>query len=177
LVLGNLGSLTEESKGENANVVVHAQTAVQSNLSLLLQNESNNSLPPETSLNVQQSQSIILDGSSAQIDDSKTPDVTKSRILIDNNNELETDEMENRPLLNNQLGFNSNYGNVITEDISKSINYDIQSSLFGLSKLSIHLTPKKVVRYVILDPISYIPAVILGLLLNLLDAISYGKID
>ncbi|RIB23916.1 sulfate transporter family-domain-containing protein [Gigaspora rosea] len=37
-------------------------------------------------------------------------------------------------------------------------------------------TPENILRQVILNPISYIPAVILGLLLNLLDAISYGMI-
>ncbi|CAG8697351.1 9687_t:CDS:2, partial [Acaulospora colombiana] len=44
------------------------------------------------------------------------------------------------------------------------------------SRPRIQITPKNFFQIFILNPISYIPAVILGLLLNLLDAISYGLI-
>ena len=103
--------------------------------------------------------------------------------------ESEADEMENRPLINNQFGFNNGYGNI--EDNSKSKDYDYEANKSTWidripyvgdrdyshnGKISrSDFTPKKVIKHLVLDPISYIPAVILGLLLNLLDAISYGK--
>nr|CAG8602591.1 1987_t:CDS:10 [Entrophospora candida] len=186
--LGSLGSLPEENKRDNANGV-YAQTALQSNLSLLLQKESKN---PDPNSTVQPSPSIVLDTSSVQIDNSKKPDVTKPRInnedIPTDDSEIETGGMENRPLLNNQLGFN-NYGNVIIENDNyypqgkiswinwiPYVGVHNYSQYERISRPSIHITPKKFIRHIVLDPISYIPAVILGLLLNLLDAISYGLI-
>ncbi|KAL1925362.1 uncharacterized protein VTP21DRAFT_245 [Calcarisporiella thermophila] len=46
----------------------------------------------------------------------------------------------------------------------------------GLYKFSKCVSPSQLLRKVFIDPITYVPAVILGLLLNLLDAISYGMI-
>ncbi|CAG8580334.1 380_t:CDS:10 [Ambispora leptoticha] len=105
---------------------------------------------------------------------------------------------EHQPLLKNQLVLAPNYGIGVIEDdalldegtweekpwlswlpcvndLSFLPLYVEEDSHSGPNR-RVHITPKLIFEQVILNPISYIPAVILGLLLNLLDAISYGMI-
>ncbi|RGB29585.1 sulfate transporter family-domain-containing protein [Rhizophagus diaphanus] len=93
---------------------------------------------------------------------------------------------ESQPLLNNQLY--QNYGNAGDDAIS--IDDDPWAEKSWLEtwlpcvpnnyeehpEPGIQITPENIFKEFVLNPLSYIPAVILGLLLNLLDAISYGMI-
>ncbi|CAB4392850.1 unnamed protein product [Rhizophagus irregularis] len=93
---------------------------------------------------------------------------------------------ESQPLLNNQLY--QNYGNAGDDAIS--IDDDPWAEKSWLEtwlpcvpnnyeehpEPRIQITSENIFKEFVLNPLSYIPAVILGLLLNLLDAISYGMI-
>ena len=190
MALGNLNSVSESDKKDGS-----PNVAGQSNLSLLLQRESKTPSPPE--LQASTSPPSLADA----VDKLGKPQNQNNNDANDKHSESDSDleSIENnkdelQPLLNYQLGIVHNYG--ISDDVisieedhhpwaEKSWlewlpcvgdNHYLLPSYDGeeLSQPRVQITAETVFREVILNPLSYIPAVILGLLLNLLDAISYG---
>ncbi|CAG8512283.1 17103_t:CDS:10 [Cetraspora pellucida] len=168
IALGDVDRRKDSPPGE-------LSAAGQSNLSLLLQKTP--SPPRETS-----QQTTAVDGAH----DSIPPTINITAPNESQNPEYIDPMNESRPLLENS-NFPLNYGNWIPSD-DPSIEersfvekfYDwlpcTGGDRYERRRSSFKCTPENIFRQVILNPISYIPAVILGLLLNLLDAISYGLI-
>jgi hypothetical protein len=159
---------------------------------LLLQKESKTPSPPELQQQSKPPPSLAAasEAAVAQLGGSRQNN-NNAGITYDGN-------LESRPLLSNQPGFIQNYGNTggigddalsIDDDrpwAEKSwletwlpcvASDDHHFSNYGEERPKFQITPETFFREVILNPLSYIPAVILGLLLNLLDAISYGMTD
>ncbi|CAG8567623.1 12716_t:CDS:10 [Funneliformis caledonium] len=200
LALGNLNSLPESDKKEGS-PPKDPNVAGQSNLSLLLQRESKTPSPPELATKSSNSPPSIA-AAIAQIgqtqNNKNNHNVDKIHSESDGNFEtIENIQDESRPLLHHQFGIPSNYGieGEIGDDVI-SIEDDpwAEKSWIGTwlpcvgddylpnyegeerPQQKFQFNAETIFREVILNPISYIPAVILGLLLNLLDAISYGMI-
>ncbi|CAG8634736.1 2200_t:CDS:2 [Funneliformis mosseae] len=200
LALGNLNSLPESDKKEGS-PPKDPNVAGQSNLSLLLQRESKTPSPPELATKSSNSPPSIA-AAIAQIgqtqNNKNNHNVDKIHSESDGNFEtIENIQDESRPLLHHQFGIPSNYGieGGIGDDVI-SIEDDpwAEKSWIGTwlpcvgddylpnyegeerPQQKFQFNAETIFREVILNPISYIPAVILGLLLNLLDAISYGMI-
>lgn len=158
----------------------------QSNLSLLLQQESKTPTPPESQTS-KPPPSLAAAGEAAiaQLEESRNKNnnnIGKTDIISPSN----VNYNESQPLLNNQPGLYQNYGNAGDDAIS--IDDDPWAEKSWLEtwlpcvpnnyeehpEPRIQITPENIFKEFVLNPLSYIPAVILGLLLNLLDAISYG---
>ncbi|CAG8666853.1 8526_t:CDS:10 [Gigaspora margarita] len=155
-------------------------SAGQSNLSLLLRKTPS---PPQT---------ISEETTTADEAQNSIPQINFTTGVSDdsqNNVEPSDPRNESRPLLNSSTTYAYNYGNLIPPDDFMSIEdrsfvekvYDwlpctSTNDPRERRRPNFIFTPENILQQVILNPISYIPAVILGLLLNLLDAISYGMI-
>jgi hypothetical protein len=162
----------------------------QSNLSLLLQQESKTPTPPESQTS-KPPPSLAAAGEAAiaQLEESRNKNNNNAGTTdnINPNNDLGYVRYnESQPLLNNQPGYYQNYGNAGDDAIS--IDDDpwaekswletwlpcVPNNYEERTEPRFQFTSENIFKEFVLNPLSYIPAVILGLLLNLLDAISYG---
>ncbi|GBC04792.1 hypothetical protein RclHR1_05880005 [Rhizophagus clarus] len=170
----------------------------QSNLSLLLQKESKTPTPPESQTS-KPPPSLAAAGEAAiaQLEGSRNRKNNNTGVTdnISPNNDLgsRVNFNESQPLLSNHPGYYPNYGNGNAGDDAISFDDDPWAEKSWLAtwlpcvpnnyeenpeprfQIS-QITTENIFRELVLNPLSYIPAVILGLLLNLLDAISYGMI-
>ncbi|CAG8597490.1 66_t:CDS:10 [Acaulospora morrowiae] len=181
LALGDLELVSEDDKKNDS--PVDSSAAGQSNLSLLLQ-KSKTPSPPD----------LQVQSQSQSSNNSGIPQLrVNGRIQgSPSNNSGYDPKEESRPLL--EVPF-SNYGNrnPVDDLVPIEENHWTEKSWFEWlpcvggrqshlhngeepSRPWRHITPADIFQIFIRDPISYLPAVFLGLLLNLLDAISYGLI-
>ncbi|CAG8571542.1 8622_t:CDS:10, partial [Diversispora eburnea] len=114
--------------------------------------------------NSDEDDSYKIDSSINPIVDPVDPNVT----IKSQRHDLDDPKGESRPLL-------SNNNNKSWYEWLPCVGGDGGDQL-QFRQNSVQFTPQAILQNFFLNPISYIPAVILGLLLNLLDAISYGMI-
>ncbi|CAG8667297.1 8850_t:CDS:10 [Dentiscutata erythropus] len=174
LALGDAGRRKDSPPGE-------LSAAGQSNLSLLLQ-----TTPPSPPQPI----SHQTNAADEAQDPVPPPQISVTAAPDDSQNFESSDPRnESRPLISNPTNYVYNYGNLIPPDDFMNIEdrsfvekvYDWlpctgYNDRRERLRPNFRFTPENIFRQVILNPISYIPAIILGLLLNLLDAISYGLI-
>ncbi|RHZ43933.1 hypothetical protein Glove_801g13 [Diversispora epigaea] len=193
LALADLANSDEDDGYSSINPIVDpVDPNVTSNLSKLLRKEPKTPSPPDSSPTTK----VALTSTSNSSNNNNKPEIRIDGYSNEEESRQHDSKGESRPLLsdNNKFLYNNNNNNNNEnnnrDEILMEENFWEEKPWFewlpcvgGDSGEQSHrrqnnfqFTPQTILKNFFLNPISYIPAVILGLLLNLLDAISYGMI-
>ncbi|CAG8601827.1 821_t:CDS:10 [Ambispora gerdemannii] len=198
--LGQENGQDSDDTGSKNSVGSHDPDLQKSNLSMLLQTtpEGEHSQKPHLISTIQEESESDSKKTNTNPTTKVTPPTPSDDVdpYTRRPHSYENKDDEHQPLLKNQMGLASNYGNDADGVEDDTLDEEVWEEKPWFSWLpcvndwgylpfyveeelpsrKVHITPQLIFEQVILNPISYIPAVILGLLLNLLDAISYGMI-